>query len=85
MLPDTPFDSAMTIAATLERNVRNKHVAHLDSDFQVVTVSLGVAATHGESALSVAELLETADQQLYRAKNTGRGRVCGATMKGQFA
>jgi diguanylate cyclase (GGDEF)-like protein len=83
LLPDTPFDSAMAIAAALERNVRSKHVAHVDSDFQIVTVSLGVTASCGESALSVTELLERADQQLYQAKNTGRGRVCGAVLKGQ--
>lgn len=85
LLPDTPFDSAMAIAASLERNVRGKHIAHIDSDFQVVTVSLGVTATGGESALSVAELLEAADQQLYQAKKTGRGRVCGAAVKGDVA
>ena len=85
VLPDTSFDSAMAMATLLERNVRGKRIAHLDSNFQVVTASLGVAATSGEHPISVAELLEAADQQLYQAKNTGRGRVCGTMSNGLHA
>ncbi len=38
-----------------------------------VTVSIGVATTHGEITLD--ELLARADKALYQAKNTGRNRI----------
>jgi len=82
VLPDTSFDNAMAIAAALERHLRGKGIAHLDSEFQVVTASFGVTATGDEHPLSVAELLALADQQLYRAKHSGRGRVCGVPASG---
>jgi diguanylate cyclase (GGDEF)-like protein len=41
-----------------------------------VTVSVGVGVTDGLSDVTPAELVRAADAQLYRAKATGRNRVC---------
>ncbi len=42
-----------------------------------VTCSLGIAWTDGTLFDSVDELLRDADQWLYKAKNSGRNRICG--------
>lgn len=78
VLPDTPFDDAMAIAAELERNVRQKNIEHRDSAAApVVTISLGVAVLMPDSGFDAAALLAQADAQLYRAKQSGRARACG--------
>lgn len=81
ILPDTPFDDAMTLALALERQVRAQKMPH---DFPpadgVVTVSVGLAARTVDSGGDALTLVGLADAQLYRAKQDGRGRVCGATL-----
>ena len=42
-----------------------------------VTISLGVAATNGETTLAPRELIALADEKLYLAKHQGRNRVVG--------
>jgi diguanylate cyclase (GGDEF)-like protein len=41
-----------------------------------VSISLGIATSRGEDGLSIATLIERADQALYRAKRSGRNQVC---------
>lgn len=78
ILPDTDFSDAMAIAHELEHRVRNQAIAHLDSDTApVVTISLGVAGRPASTASDADALLAAADAQLYKAKNSGRGRACG--------
>jgi diguanylate cyclase (GGDEF)-like protein len=43
---------------------------------QVVTASIGVATLHDPAQQGTEQLLEQADAALYRAKRTGRNRVC---------
>jgi diguanylate cyclase (GGDEF)-like protein len=83
ILPDTSFTDAMVLAGELERRVRELKVAHDDSSVDsVVTISLGVASRMGTPSDSsdAQTLLGLADAQLYQAKHTGRGRVCGTEM-----
>ena len=40
-----------------------------------MTISVGVAATTGDEALTPHELIRQADEKLYEAKNAGRNRV----------
>lgn len=78
VLPETDFDDAMRLAIGLERRVRELGIAHTKSSVgDVVTVSLGLASRTAQSANNPAAILGVADAQLYRAKSTGRGRVCG--------
>ncbi len=81
ILPDTPFDDAMGLAVELERQIRALHIPHaLSSHDGVVTASFGLATRTVESVGDAQALVRLADQQLYTAKQTGRGRVCGATL-----
>lgn len=83
ILPDTPFDDAMALALSLEDKVRKLQIAHESSTVaKVVTISLGVASNGGTVTATdnCADLLKLADDRLYQAKHTGRGRVCGAPL-----
>ncbi len=81
ILPETDFSGAMAIARVLEDRIRKKFIPHARSSVDsVVSISLGVAVRSGFSLNHASELLATADEQLYHAKHTGRGRACGILM-----
>jgi diguanylate cyclase (GGDEF)-like protein len=74
LLPKTRADGACRIAERLRRGACVVQV--LAGDTVVgVTISVGVAAL-GEHGQDLFELLAAADLALYRAKHTGRDRVC---------
>jgi diguanylate cyclase (GGDEF)-like protein len=78
ILPETGFDDAMAIAHELEARVRQQAIAHEDSGTaKIVTVSLGVAGRVAHASSDASALLSLADAQLYLAKDSGRGCVCG--------
>jgi diguanylate cyclase (GGDEF)-like protein len=84
ILPETGFEDAMAIATELEQRVRDKAIPHENSDTApVVTISLGVAGRGANASTEGSTLLAEADTQLYKAKNGGRGRVCGALLQPQ--
>jgi len=71
----------MAIAGLLEDRIRKKFIPHARSAVDsVVSISLGVAVRSGFTLNHASELLATADEQLYHAKHTGRGRACGKLM-----
>jgi len=80
ILPDTPFGDAMALATELEAQVRRLNIVHESSGIaKMVTISIGVSS-NGEASSRPdggLRLLKLADAQLYKAKHTGRGRVCG--------
>ena len=81
ILPDTAFDDAMALATDLERKIRALEVPHQDSVVDtVITISVGLATRTVDSQGDAALLLGLADNQLYLAKQTGRGRVCGKVL-----
>ncbi|MDR1795991.1 MAG: diguanylate cyclase [Clostridiales Family XIII bacterium] len=67
------------VAAMLAERVRQKieagHCALPDGERIPVTCSLGVACAPDES-VHLEDLIQRADEALYRAKTTGRNRVC---------
>jgi diguanylate cyclase (GGDEF)-like protein len=76
ILPDTPLEGAKQKANELEQAVRALGIAHEKSDVcGVVTISLGVAAAHPAKGENPADLVASADGQLYLAKRSGRGQV----------
>ncbi len=74
--PETMRDGALHLAERLRRLVAEAPFYHDDVPIPV-TISLGVATTQGERALSPEELIREADRHLYMAKNQGRDRVVG--------
>lgn len=83
ILPDTGIDGAAGKAENLRLAVEQLAIAHGDSDTgAIVTISLGVA-TVMHAAGQEKQLLDLADQQLYRAKQAGRNRVCHHLQNGK--
>lgn len=70
LLPDTDLEGAVVLAEILREAVAALHLP-----CGPVTVSAGVALL-GSSTTDMADLLHQADMALYRAKGSGRNRVC---------
>ena len=72
VLPGCDADTSATLAERLRRCVAAEPISD-DSKQIPVTLSLGVAAWDGTALLE--DLLRTADEALYQAKDAGRNRV----------
>ncbi len=88
LLPESPGDSALTLAERLRGEVWATTVAAEQGPIRI-SVSIGVAQLDADIA-TVADLLKCADRALYEAKRSGRNRVCayqarGAKMSGDHA
>jgi diguanylate cyclase (GGDEF)-like protein len=82
ILPETDHDGAMLFARHLGDTIRALAIPHPEStDANVVTVSLGVCSALPMAGLHPSQLLQTADEQLYAAKNQGRDRACGLRLE----
>lgn len=75
VLPDTDLQGAANVANNILRNIRASNIPHEGSAEGFVTVSIGVASSDNEKALTKDELLAQADELLYLAKSLGRNRV----------
>ncbi len=75
VLPEIRIDDAFTRADTLRQAIHALTIEHAGMHLPPITVSIGVAIfpDHG---LTPDTLISAADQSLYRAKATGRNRVC---------
>lgn len=76
VLPNTTAAGAAVIAEHLRANVKALDMPHGGAaSADRVTISLGVASSAQEAAVSPAELLRLADEALYQAKLQGRNQV----------
>ena len=76
LLPDTDMNGAYVVAEQLRKAVQELGITHEKSPMnQVVTVSIGVATSVSGDEASYANLLQWADEAMYRAKALGRNRV----------
>ena len=79
ILPDTPAAGARHVAESI-RNAMS-HIALTVGDANVaVTVSVGVATSEGEER-DAQFFVALVDKALYRAKQTGRDRVCDTDVR----
>lgn len=76
VLPDTDAEGARRVAEAMRASVASLGIAHAASGVsEHVTVSLGVGTLTPEAATKSANLIQTADRALYRAKRAGRNCV----------
>jgi diguanylate cyclase (GGDEF)-like protein len=81
ILPNTPLHGAEQKARQLEQVIRDLCIPHAKSVIaDVVTVSLGVAATIPVKGGDSSALIASADSQLYLAKQGGRGQMQSAQL-----
>jgi diguanylate cyclase (GGDEF)-like protein len=73
LLPHTPLDGALSLAERLRYLIEQSPYRALDSEDRL-TVSLGVAIFEARMR-EPSDLLEAADQALYRSKREGRNRI----------
>jgi len=69
LLPGTPLQGGRVVAERLCRKIRE-----IPNSYEPISLSLGVCSV-GPGAQTAEQLVERADQALYRAKKNGRNRV----------
>ncbi|MDT3308965.1 diguanylate cyclase [Shewanella vaxholmensis] len=80
ILPETPISGAMHMAQNIVNAVQALHLEHVDSSFKEVTISAGVSSVIPRQDLTWQSLIETADQQLYLAKERGRNQIASLSL-----
>lgn len=75
ILPDTDAAGAASVARAMLDALGQEPIAHHDSPFAQVTVSIGVACINGNDLDNGQALIARADQALYVAKEAGRNRL----------
>ncbi|KPB04521.1 GGDEF domain-containing protein [Bacillus sp. CHD6a] len=78
ILPDSPHPHAMEIAERIRKAVEAYKFNVSKTELINITVSIGVA-TYPETVSDRNEMVYIADECLYKAKRTGRNRVCDNT------
>lgn len=73
-MPATTLDEALVVAERIRASIE-AIVFSIDEQTLSVTASVGVAQTEGKGD-SLDKLISRADKHLYRAKESGRNRVC---------
>ncbi|MBI3152136.1 MAG: diguanylate cyclase [Chloroflexi bacterium] len=77
ILPETQLQDAIMVAERLRSRIADMKLSLENGKQFSVQISLGVACTTGEFP-SLQKLIDAADQAMYRAKQTGRNRVCSS-------
>ncbi|MBV4531389.1 sensor domain-containing diguanylate cyclase [Pseudomonas sp. SWRI107] len=75
ILPETDSAGAAVVARAMLERLSLEPIAHHDSPFAQVTVSIGIACASGADADSLQSLVQRADAALYVAKDAGRNRL----------
>lgn len=72
LMPSTEIAGAEVAARKALQSIRRLGLRHEQSNYGVITVSIGVSCWAGEAELDPELLIEQADRALYRAKQSGR-------------
>ena len=77
ILPNTDMAGAMEIAESFRESIMNLNIPHAYSTAgNCVTISQGVASLKSTIDIPASAILKIADQALYKAKESGRNKVC---------
>ena len=76
--PATNAATALNLAESLCEEFRSMALPHEHSPYGCVTVSIGVATMIPEVGGNSKNLIQAADQAMYRAKELGRNRAIPA-------
>jgi diguanylate cyclase (GGDEF)-like protein len=74
VLPESSLEAGATVGERIRQIVENHSFQFEGRSFRI-TISLGVATTSGDEAMTPADLLRQADMNLHSAKRGGRNRV----------
>lgn len=78
LLPETNAEGALDVAERVRSAIAALKIPHIQSHVaEDITVSIGVTTVHGNSGCSLEKILESADSNLFKAKQSGRNRVIG--------
>jgi len=76
LLPNTSFEGAKIVAQKLQQDTE-QFVLELADNFKInFTISLGVAYVDITQPRAIEVAIKYADEALYRAKNSGKNKVC---------
>ena len=79
LIPLSDIKQATALAEICRTAIEDEGITHVatgDTSLSVVTVSIGVNSIIPDKSNSITQLIDGADRLLYKAKNTGRNRVC---------
>jgi diguanylate cyclase (GGDEF)-like protein len=76
LLSNTDASGALKIAESIRADVENMNVSLSNGVTAKLTVSIGVSTQIPEPDSSLDDFISAADKELYRAKGTGRNRIC---------
>ncbi|MFC1853512.1 diguanylate cyclase [candidate division CSSED10-310 bacterium] len=76
LLPETSLEGAQRIAERVRSTIEENLLSDQEHGVLKVTVSAGVAEFEQDDEPDGSTLIKKADDALYRAKNSGRNRIC---------
>ena len=76
LLPDTDLNGAFIIAEKIRKKIEDLVVSLENEQTLQFTVSLGVSEFNSKNDLNIEASINRADKALYKAKESGRNRVC---------
>jgi len=83
LLPNTDHDGAIQISRQILKNIKKLNLPHVASSVSDrVTISLGACTMNSiDDSISMHDFIDKADKMLYKAKESGRNRICAGIFK----